>query len=486
LYGDGFYYLPGTNICVKIGGYVRAQYTQFTGSSNTFGPFQPGSGAASTPVSDAYQERLSGNDFNIRSRAYISMDTREQTDYGVLRSYINIGLNFDSGQTNVFSGNRAFVQFAGFTFGLAQSFFDFYSVPISQYNGYTPASDSGDGGWKVAAYTLTLGNGITSTFSMEEPRRQSIVTTNTAPNDPFVILGGNIDCSLAAGSNCNDAAKARFPDLVTNWRIEQAWGAAQIMFAAHDASAAYYFPNAGSNGANPLAVPAIACPPAAVSAAAGSAGGVEVCGHPADKVGWAAGVGSKHNIPGLGDYFQWQVTYTKGAARYVDQTQNASGYAMFSGNTLGFGWLTDGIVNSVTGTVDLTTVWGVNAAYDHYWTKQFKTSVYGSYMGVSYDGVANASICAIENASGTAGHVQAIQNCSNNWAVWFVGSRTQYNFTPAFYVGFDVTYGQLKTADTGLATYIQLTNTAKPTSVYSIQNQNNVGFQVRVHRDILP
>jgi hypothetical protein len=25
LYGDGFYYLPGTDICVKVGGYVRMQ-----------------------------------------------------------------------------------------------------------------------------------------------------------------------------------------------------------------------------------------------------------------------------------------------------------------------------------------------------------------------------------------------------------------------------------------------------------------------------
>ena len=26
LYGAGFYYIPGTDICLKIGGYVRAEY----------------------------------------------------------------------------------------------------------------------------------------------------------------------------------------------------------------------------------------------------------------------------------------------------------------------------------------------------------------------------------------------------------------------------------------------------------------------------
>src|ERR671937_775168 len=41
LYGDGFYYLPGTNICVKIGGYARAEmiYDNKGMASLTNGPF---------------------------------------------------------------------------------------------------------------------------------------------------------------------------------------------------------------------------------------------------------------------------------------------------------------------------------------------------------------------------------------------------------------------------------------------------------------
>src|SRR6516162_4080790 len=120
--------------------------------------------AVTTAISNSgpngYNSRFDGNDFVMRSRAYISMDTREQTEYGVLRTYLNIGLNYDSpagGAPAIFSGNRAFVQFAGFTFGLAQSFFDFYSIPASSYWGII-ASDTGDGGWKVAGYTAAFGN----------------------------------------------------------------------------------------------------------------------------------------------------------------------------------------------------------------------------------------------------------------------------------------------------------------------------------------
>jgi len=91
-----------------------------------------------------------------------------------------------------------------------------------------------------------------------------------------------------------DQAKTWFPDLVNNWRIDQAWGAAQIMFAAHDASAGYYQQFAGPVG--PLN-----CAPAAAGAITGS----EVCGHPADRLGWAAGAGAKINTFG-GSYFQIQ------------------------------------------------------------------------------------------------------------------------------------------------------------------------------------
>ena len=486
LYGDGFYYLPGTDICVKIGGYVRAELGFYDGSSTTFGPFQPGSAGFSATTSNGYTDRLDGNDFNFRSRAYISMDTRQQTDYGVLRSYINIGLNFDTGGSAAgnFSGNRAFIQFAGFTVGLAQSFFDFYSVPASSFHGYLPVSDTGDGGWKVAAYTAQWGNGIISTVSLEDPRRTAIVNTNTDGVNPFVIFGGAIDCSVQATGNCNDYIKNWFPDLVNAYRIDQAWGSAQVMWAAHDASAAYYFPAAGSIGANPVVVPGMTCPPAAVVAAAPQ--GTQVCGHPADKMGWAAGFGARFNVPGLGDYFQFQVTWTKGATRYIFNTPAGGSYGYFSGGTLGQGLLTDGIVNNLTGTVSLTKAFSAIAAYDHLWTRQFRSSVYAAYAKVEYDDVANLSICAIENSSATPGALTAIQNCSNNWGVWFLGSRTQYNFTPAFYVGFDVTYSKLLSADKGLATYTQLAGTQKPSGVYSIQDQDNLAFKVRFHRDILP
>ena len=498
LYGDGFYYLPGTSICVKIGGYVRAEFGYLGGASMTSEQWNGGNtlNTAANSGPNGYNTRWDGNDFIMRSRAYISMDTRQQTDLGVIRTYLNIGLNYDSpaaGAAAIFSGNRAFVQFAGFTFGLAQSFFDFYSIPASSYWG-TIASDTGDGGWKVAAYTVGLGNGIASTFSLEEPRRIGIIDTNSDANNPFTLFGSAVAQAGNTTTAGADSAKIRFPDMVYALRIDQVWGSAQVMFAAHDASAAYYYSTVANGGVN--------CP-AAPFGTAGSILGSEVCGHPADKLGWAAGAGFRLNVPNSnGSYFQMQYTHTLGATRYMFQTQTGH-YGQINGGTIGFGWLTDGIVNNLTGGVDLTRVDGINAAFDYHWSPKFWTSLYGTYAKVNFDGVANASICAVQNlAPGTAGGVTApvgiaalggaaavLPVCANDWSIWQLGSRWQYNFTPALYAGIDVMYNKLNSADSGGLVNFGAASPASvsvPTQLYQVANQSSWWFRFRVHRDILP
>src|SRR5262244_758575 len=310
LYGDGFYYIPGTDICLKIGGYVRGEYFYNYGSSGTNGPMAGTSGM---------KDRFDGNDFLMRTRAYAWFDSRQQTEYGTLRSYLQIGVNYDSPNvtSTSFNANRAFIQFAGFTIGTAQSFYDFYSAPASSFFG-PPSSDTGDGGLKVFAYTAQYGNGFSATFSFEEPR-----VIGTAPLNGGVV-NTQLGNPLIGTTFDTDKAKIRFPDIVQNWRVDQAWGSAQVMIAAHDVSGGYYAANTGVPllGATTAVCSGLTAgfAPILGGTAAGTITGSEVCGHPADKVGWAVGGGSRHNFQG-GDYFQWQANYTQGAVRYVAFTQ---------------------------------------------------------------------------------------------------------------------------------------------------------------------
>src|SRR4051812_42311668 len=88
LYGDGFYYLPGTDICVKVGGYLRMEpaYPPSGGKAN-WGFF------GGTLANDANTRRGGMGAWTTGASADISRHPRQQTDYGVLRTYINIGLN---------------------------------------------------------------------------------------------------------------------------------------------------------------------------------------------------------------------------------------------------------------------------------------------------------------------------------------------------------------------------------------------------------
>src|SRR3569833_1033404 len=76
-YGAGFYYMPGTDTCLKVGGYVYAEYNL---NSNGDGvPYFNGFNGGNTRESTAA--------YNTRFRGFLSLDARTQTEYGTLRSY---------------------------------------------------------------------------------------------------------------------------------------------------------------------------------------------------------------------------------------------------------------------------------------------------------------------------------------------------------------------------------------------------------------
>ena len=512
LYGAGFYYLPGTDICVKIGGYVRGQYYVNNGTSPSAGPFFQGPAANENT-------RLHGNsnDFVLRARTIITMDSRAQTDWGTVRTYMNIGWTNnspdflgDSGAGSTLYVNRAFIQWAGFTFGRAQSFFDELVVPSYTYYAlYTP--DTGDSGTNVAAYTTQWGNGISSTISAEAPRRHSIVNMDV-PNpglSSFVTPGGLLE---------NDYANVRMPDIVSNIRIDQAWGNWQVMSALHDASAAYY-----------LASSAGFC-----DTAGNSLNNSFNCGYPSDKLGWAIGTGANINLPWInkGDRFGFQVNYAKGATRYVLNAPGPFSPGYFGGNySLGLGFLADGVlrdngvpfVNAAgvtqpgviqSGSLELTSAWGFMAVYEHLWTPSLKTSFYGGDVEINYNGAASTYICdsvaraplttsgnpVSAVASGAIGNVNR-NACDPDFGIWFIGSRTQWNIRPDFYMGVDVVYQRLQTSFAGLADYVgsgpqpgsligSIPGGVQTTSVrgpqYKIEDQDALSLTLRVHRDILP
>src|SRR5438270_3873994 len=94
LYGAGFYYIPGTDTCIKLGGYVRID-TTFNGNIYD-GPAWS---------ADLGQQNRYRDYFAARSRMALTVDTRTATEYGVVRTFGQADFQFGTQGNNTVNPN---------------------------------------------------------------------------------------------------------------------------------------------------------------------------------------------------------------------------------------------------------------------------------------------------------------------------------------------------------------------------------------------
>jgi hypothetical protein len=504
-YGAGFYYIPGTDTCLKIGGFVRADIA-FNGQENGNTYRNGGPGRMTTDESAWY---------NTRYRGIVTFDARSQTEWGTLRSYIRAGWELNSNPVlggvldNGYRGNtyfdRAFIQFAGLTVGKTQSFFDFYAQALNYTTSFTSGSDTGHG-INLIAYTAQFGGGISATISLEDAahRRTAVwdvdtnglgnsslagVATSGAVLNSLGVAGfvGGTPGSLAGVGNPNQGSYGaqRWPDIVANLRIDQPWGSAQIMGALHEVTG-------GCFGAtcNPLAV--------------GVGTAFDPTGRASSKTGFAVGGGFMFNLPwAQGDQFWVQATYAKGAAAYLGLSNftTNSVFAVYSNSGSGLGaltpgggrtqggvallWAFDGLYGTGTDVV-LTEGWQVNAAVQHYWTPSLRTSIFGGYLNFNYGGEATALFCTglMGNAvaPGTARNPRGV--CNPDFNLFQVGTRTIWSPVRNLDIGVEVLYtkwDQKHVGDWSLASA-----GSRPAGAYAAKDQDTWTGLLRFQRNFWP
>ena len=435
LYGAGFYYIPGTDTCIKIGGFVRAEVNGNAGGS--FSVIQNGSveGGNLQPSLETW-----------RTRALVSLDARSQTEYGTLRAYFDMATTETNGQaggggaangagvgnnpggsgagpyTRLWS-NAAFIQLAGFTVGKTASLFDFDLQPYSNQTNFW-SSNYGGAGIDVWAYTAQFGNGLSATLSAEQPaaRRMSITASP-------ITYGA---AAAPALTGTEQYGNQQVPDIVANLRVDQSWGSAQVMGAYHQLIAT-------SSGA----------PSPALATNRDSA--------------WAGGAGVKVNLPmiGHGDYAIVQANYSDGVLSYAGQGINGGfNVTNVDATVHSIGPAVDAVL--VGTSLDKTKAWSVTGGVEHFWNGKWKSSLFGAYGEVRYSDNASAVL-----AGGVAPFPSA------NWAFGQIGSRTVWTPVPNLDVSLEVMYNSLKTA--------QSFNPALP-----VEDKNWVSGIFRVQRNFYP
>jgi hypothetical protein len=111
-YGAGFFYIPGTETCMSINGYVWFQVQAGSGTS-------VGDGGDDTP--GYYGNDLGG--WKTGSRVRINFDVRSDTELGTLRGWMRLQADFDG--SKVGDGpvgiDQAWVQLGGLAMGYGES-----------------------------------------------------------------------------------------------------------------------------------------------------------------------------------------------------------------------------------------------------------------------------------------------------------------------------------------------------------------------------
>ena len=489
LYGAGFFYIPGTDTCIKLGGYLRAEMAANTNS--VFTGNSSGAGGANNRFTNGY---------TWRARQDLNIDTRTATEYGIVRTYFDAVFTwttdsyagngtgatvyapigpapFGQGNNNASQGLTSFgnvgvyyayIQFAGFTMGKAISQFDapWSNYPGNNFDGLVGGSGTVTG-VNQFTYTSQFGNGVSGTISVQDQVQYTQAGVLNVATAPALVGGAVVGVAGLGAFGTSDYAGTIAPDIIGVLKVEQVWGVAQLSVAAHDNHAAYY-------------------------------GATELTGHPDDKWGFAVqGALQIKNIPtGAGDTINVQGVYTDGATRYNIQNL-AAGYGantIYGGTGLngayqsvGFGAAPDTVFGAGTSQQSIRT-WGMRGAFNHNWDPYWSSALYGAYAQVSYNDTAKALVCGVGGVGGSfrattglAGIGGAASVCNPDFNVAQIGMITRWTPVKGLTFSGDFVFSHLDQKMVGTVNAASAT-IGKPAAVYELRDQNTYQALLRAQR----
>ncbi len=457
-YGAGFFFIPGTDTCLKIGGRVRADYSmvraqdtysalgtkavpastaysiaQKSGESSatiivpsqpigtpyaagtTIGTVTPVKLSTGAPVVSIAKDAAHVMGWEARGR--IDFDARTNTPWGTVQATAGLRLARTTGVVDVSSGptttsagptlEYAYVRFAGFTFGAARDNFAF--MPSLVYGAGHWGSFAN--GAKQIAYTATLGGGFSATMALQDYADTAPTIASGISDSPYYVY--------------NSA-----PQINGNIRIDQAWGSIQLAAA---------YANVSTNTALDT--------------------------YDESKGVYAVGIGAKFNLPMLaqGDALYMTANYANGMTEYTTNWTSFKSSA-YRRDVGGFVMNHPSVVAETDG---LKTVksWNVAALLEHYWTPQYRSVVFGTYGQLD---APNLATTRVWNGRGSFGDA----------TVWNIGTNFAWLPTRNFEIGVEVLYARVSQDVRG---YVGGLSSGALTRVVR-ESEGNVSGRLRVER----
>jgi hypothetical protein len=177
VYGTGFFYMPGTETCLKVSGYVRVDIR----GGDFFAK------ASNDSFVDEDNDIHIKDTYNNRARFQLRVDARSETELGTLRSYAAINFNYQANDGATFVENadgrfvrdgiydnddglgieHAYIELGGFRIGKTDSYFSTFTDYSSGVlnDGIVPY---GPFATLQIAYTYTGANGFSAGIALEQ------------------------------------------------------------------------------------------------------------------------------------------------------------------------------------------------------------------------------------------------------------------------------------------------------------------------------
>lgn len=407
-YGAGYYWIPGTDTCLKLGGRVRVD-AWYTPAKNAVVHRSTAAGgiAAGTFVS---ANAVDQNGWY--ARGLVMMDARTESAWGTVQTAMTLRLSSSSGlaiappgyPNSVFaSGNSssatieaAYIRFAGFTIGQAANNFTFLpGLWLAQIYGGFP------NGIRQLAYTATFGQGFSATVALENRGDQiSSYLANSLGSNPFTATAATLG-----------PIALRLPAFVANVRVDQSWGSAML--------SGLVLENTATFGNANLAV-------------------VGGAGPQVRRTGWALLGGLRINLPMLaaGDFIAVSAAYGVGALDYI-VTPGANGNYLSTANFLGGFLRTDRNLTlfctnaaCTAGGSEQTKAFNVAGYLTHYWTPSLRSVFSASYARLTPGTTTRATTWA--------------QGGLSQADLWQVVGQLVWSPVRNFDIGVEMTYQRLK------------------------------------------
>jgi hypothetical protein len=328
-YGAGFFFIPGTDTCLKFGGRVRADYAYVSPKNHL---------SATGAVANA---KDAVNTYGWEARGRLDVDARTNTAYGTVQAAFGMRLARTTGVLSSIGSTSssgagstleyAYIRFAGFTFGAARDNF-----------AYMPSLTYGAGHWgsfangaKQLAYTATFSGGLSATVALQD----------------------QVDTIAGRGTTVStNAVHNSMPQINANIRLDQAWGSLQV------------------------------------SGAYGTASEVTATNSYNQTEGlWAAGAGLKINLPMLakGDALYLGAAYADGMTEYTTNWTSFKSSA-YSRDVGGYVMNHPSYVAYATG-IENVKSWAIQGVLEHYWAPQYRSVLFATYGQIDAPASAKAA-----------------------------------------------------------------------------------------------